>query len=209
MTARRQESGRGRTGAGWIHAPRAVAASLALEVPWPADRIGPLPLVAGMAMRSALGSVGANALLKWPNDLMNEAGAKVGGVLSESSGGVVVIGVGVNLWFPDPPEGIAGVFPDDPGQALVGVLARSWADRLLDAVAAGPSWDIAGYRKASSLIGRPITWSGGSGTAVDIAADGALVVSVGSERLELRSGAVTLVRRATLAPDHDAAGEGQ
>ena len=51
------------------------------------------------------------------------------------------------------------------------------------------------------LLGRPITWEGGSGTAVDIAEDGALVVAVGTDRVELHSGAVRLVRRATLAAE--------
>lgn len=141
--------------------------------------------------------------MKWPNDLMIASGDKVGGVLSEMTDGVVVMGAGVNLYFPDAPEGMAGVFGSDPGEALATVIARSWADHLLDAIEAGPEWDRDAYRKASMLLGEPITWEGGSGTAVDIAADGALVVVTGNERHELRSGAVRLVRRATLAADVD------
>jgi BirA family biotin operon repressor/biotin-[acetyl-CoA-carboxylase] ligase len=188
-----------------------VAASLALEAPWPIDKIGPLPLVAGLAMRAALGSLGADVRLKWPNDLMDPDGAKVGGLLSEMSDGVLVIGVGVNLFFPDAPAGITGLYDADPGAEFVASLVASWADQLLDAIEAGPAWDRDEYRKASMLLGESITWVGGSGTAVDIAEDGALVVLVGNERVELRSGAVRLIRRATLAADdgRSAVGEGQ
>jgi len=211
VTAQRQETGRGRTGAEWLHAPRAVAASLALEAPWPIEMIGPLPLVAGLAMRAALDTLGVDVLLKWPNDLMDTRGAKVGGLLSEMADGVLVVGVGVNLFFPDAPAGITGLFDDDPGEELAAALATSWADRLLESIDQGPLWDRNEYRDASMLLGESITWEGGSGTAVDIAADGALVVMVGNERVVLRSGAVRLIRRATLAPDdgRGAVGEGQ
>lgn len=210
VTAQRQEGGRGRTGAAWIHAPRAVAASLAFSMPWPLDRTGPIPLLAGLAMRDALAAAGADVRVKWPNDLVDAEGDKIGGILSELADGVVVVGAGVNLFFPDAPDGMAGLFDQDPGQGMATTIARSWADHLLDAVESGPEWDRDAYRDASMLLGEVITWEGGSGSAVDIAEDGALIVAVGSERHELRSGDVRLVRRATLAPDvdHTAAGDG-
>jgi biotin-(acetyl-CoA carboxylase) ligase len=117
----------------------------------------------------------------------------------------------VNLFFADAPAGITGLYNADPGAEFVASLVASWADQLLDAIEAGPAWDRDEYRKASMLLGESITWEGGSGTAVDIAEDGALVVLVGNERVELRSGAVRLIRRATLAADdgRGAVGEGQ
>lgn len=210
VTAQRQERGRGRTGTGWINADRAVAASLAFAAPDTA-RLGTLPLVAGLAMRSALERAGSHVMLKWPNDLMDEAGVKVGGVLSESDGDVVVIGAGVNLYFEHPPAGMAACFSADPGGEIVGTVAANWAEALLDAVASDEPWDRTAYREASMLLGSPITWDGGSGTAVDISDDGALVVAVGTDRIELHSGSVRLVRRATLAADgsHEASGEVQ
>ena len=96
----------------------------------------------------------------------------------------------------------------DPGEDVVRLVASGWADALLDAIDAGPSWDREAYREASLLLGEEITWDGGSGQAVDIAPDGALVVQQGTERVELRSGAVRLVRRATLPPDDDTGAAG-
>jgi BirA family biotin operon repressor/biotin-[acetyl-CoA-carboxylase] ligase len=200
VTAQRQEAGRGRTGVGWINADRAVAASLACAAP-PSSRLGTLPLVAGLAMRTALASVGVDVLVKWPNDLMNPDGVKVGGILSESDGAVVVIGAGVNLFFGQAPPDMAGCFDHDPGPETADRIAAVWAETLLAEMESGDPWDRASYREASMLLGRPITWEGGSGTAVDIAEDGALVVAVGTDRVELHSGAVRLVRRATLAAE--------
>ncbi len=202
VTAKRQEAGRGRTGIGWINADRAVAASLAFDAP-ATPHLGTIPLVAGLAMRSALDEVGVRVMVKWPNDLMDVDGVKVGGILSESDGEIVVIGAGVNLYFENAPAGMAGCFPSDPGRHVAERVATIWADRLLDALASDRPWNRKAYREASMLLGAPITWEGGSGTAVDVADDGALVVAVGTERVELHSGAVRLVRRATLAADTD------
>lgn len=202
VTAARQESGRGRTGTGWINADRAVAASVAFSAPATAH-LGTIPLVAGLAMRAALAEVGARVMVKWPNDLMNPDGVKVGGILSESDGDVVVIGAGVNLFFENTPADMAACFATDPGRHVAERIAGTWADHLLETLGSDRPWDRKAYREASMLLGQPITWEGGSGTAVDVADDGALVVVVGTERVELHSGAVRLVRRATLAAEAD------
>ena len=84
---------------------------------WPGSRAGPMPrwrglsLVAGLAAAETLGdAIG----LKWPNDLMRGE-AKVGGILTERFGAVVVAGLGVNLFWPDPPRGAGALHADDPG----------------------------------------------------------------------------------------------
>ena len=122
--ARKQTDGRGRTGAGWMEAPRALATSLAFEPEWAVDHWGPVPLVAGMA---ACAAIGDQVGLKWPNDLM-AGGRKVGGILVEASGPVVVAGLGLNLWWPDPPAGIGAVFDHDPGEDESRLLAGLWAE---------------------------------------------------------------------------------
>ena len=54
--------------------------------------------------------------LKWPNDLVamterrDTREPKLGGILSEASGDVVVIGLGVNLYWPEAPKGMSAVF---------------------------------------------------------------------------------------------------
>ncbi|MBT8215000.1 MAG: biotin--[acetyl-CoA-carboxylase] ligase [Acidimicrobiia bacterium] len=195
VTATRQRSGRGRSGVGWQNAPRAVAASLAFSVAgWSAETRPVLTLVAGLAMIDTIDGLE----LKWPNDLLR-GDSKSGGILTEALDEVVVVGVGVNLWWPDPPEGIVGVYDVDPGDAAVRSVPEQWARKLVEAVAAGPGdWGRDRYREACATLGERVTWEGapgpGEGVAVDIGRDGALLVDTDQGMVELRSGAVTHVR---------------
>jgi BirA family biotin operon repressor/biotin-[acetyl-CoA-carboxylase] ligase len=185
-----QRRGRGRSAGEWRTAPRAMAASLAIRPGWESADLPLVPLVAGVAASRVVASG-----LKWPNDVYL-GGLKIGGILVESADGVVVVGFGLNLWWPDAPPGVAAVHEEDPGPRRAGEIARSWADELLALIGAGAGdWPRAEYRAASITLGRDITWSpDGSGTAVDIAADGGLVVVTPGGRSVLRSGEVRHVR---------------
>ncbi len=193
VVAARQTAGRGRSGDPWWQAPRAMYSSLALGF---ADAGPPatLPLTMGLAVRDALRhELDVGAGLAWPNDLMTGNG-KVGGILVEAHGEVAVCGCGVNLWWPEAPDGAAAVLPADPGAATAARLAAAWADRLLERIG-GPGWGRDEYRDACVTVGRDVTWEpGGEGRAVDVAADGGLVVETGSGLVTLRSGAVRAVR---------------
>lgn len=193
VTATAQTAGRGRFGATWQTAPRALAASLAFQPGWAP---GTLPLVSLLAGLAAV-DVMDGAVLKWPNDVLI-GNAKVGGILAESSDGVVVIGFGLNLWWPNPPEGVTSVYPDDPGPEAGPRLAERWAEALLALVESGlDQWPIDTYRRLCTTIGREITWEpAGSGLAVDIDPSGALLVETDSGRMRLTSGAVTHIRQA-------------
>ncbi len=58
---------------------------------------GWLPLLAGVAVASALAEVtGLDARLKWPNDVL-VGGGKLAGILAEQSGGAIVVGMGINV----------------------------------------------------------------------------------------------------------------
>jgi BirA family biotin operon repressor/biotin-[acetyl-CoA-carboxylase] ligase len=190
--AREQTSGRGRSGSEWAEAPRALATSLAFEPEWPAPAWGPLPLVAGLA---ACDAVGPEIGLKWPNDLILGL-QKVGGILVEASGSVVVAGLGLNLWWPEPPVGIAGVFTVDPGETLGKEIAERWASFLLDRLRRPASdWGRDEYRQLSVTIGRDVAWDpDGAGRAVDVDVDGGLIVESGPSRITLRSGEVRNLR---------------
>ncbi len=197
MTARVQEAGRGRGGAGWVNAPRSLAASLAFAPEWPADRMPLLTLVAGLATRRVLGR---GLLLKWPNDVVTAAGDKVAGLLAERTEDLVVMGLGANLYWPDSPAGVAALTEVDPGSEAGQGIAIDWVEQLLTAVAAGSSdWGEAEYRECSATIGSTVTWEGGGpGMAVDIDEAGGLVVEVDGERQVLRSGRVRSIRPTTL-----------
>lgn len=187
VLARAQTAGRGRGGAAWMTADRAVAASLAFGHDVAESR--PLSLMAGLAaVRST-----SNTSLKWPNDVVID-GSKVGGILVERSEGMTVIGVGLNLWWPDPPEGMGALFADDPGEEAYAELGALWGAELMELLD-GDGWPIDAYRDVCITLGREITWEpGGEGRAVDIAADGALVVETRSGEESIYSGAVRHVR---------------
>ena len=195
VVAGRQTRGRGRSGADWVNAPRALAASIGFRPSWPSYAWPLATLVAGVAAVRALGDQAAGITLKWPNDLMRGED-KLGGILTEASGGLVVVGWGANLHWPDPPVGRGAVYRSDPGPDAALGIARRWAEDLLGLVAGDPDeWPYDDYRHRCSTIGREVTWNpNGRGRAVDISHEGGLVVATPDGRVTLVSGAVSEVR---------------
>jgi len=108
LVAEEQTAGRGRLGRTWASVPGAslTFSVLLRPVTVPAARRGWLPLLAGVAVASAVRSVtggggGVGAALKWPNDVLADD-RKLAGILAEQSpdGAAVVIGVGLNVATP-------------------------------------------------------------------------------------------------------------
>ncbi len=103
--AERQSAGRGRHGRAWVSPPGAgIYVSIVLRPP--AHAVALLTLAAGVAVAEAIQAVsGADARVKWPNDVYlgaTPATGKVAGILAE--GGVsgtrvdhVVVGIGINV----------------------------------------------------------------------------------------------------------------
>ncbi len=115
LAAEEQRAGRGRMGRSWVAPARAALTFSVLLRPGavPSARRGWLPLLAGVAVASAVREVTAvDARLKWPNDLMARD-AKLGGILAEAAGGAVAVGIGLNVStepdeLPPPGPGPAG-----------------------------------------------------------------------------------------------------
>lgn len=191
VVAQRQTVGRGRQGREWLQPDRGLFASYGFVSDWKGDDATLIPLVAAVAMRSAVSmSLGIGLGLRWPNDLMTTTG-KVGGILVEASGLDVVVGCGLNLWWPEPADGAAALLPDDPGPEVGATLAETWADQLSTYMAGGAaSWPRAEYESASVTLGRTVNWGSESGTALEIALDGALVVDQSGDRIVIRAGEV-------------------
>ncbi|MCP3975316.1 MAG: biotin--[acetyl-CoA-carboxylase] ligase [bacterium] len=201
VIAHAQDAGRGRRDNPWWNCPRSMLASLAVTSP-PVEHVTLVPLMAGLAAHHAAESqLGVETSLKWPNDVLIGA-AKVGGILSERRDDTLVVGCGLNLWWPDAPDGAAGLVEHDPGQSAAVDLAHDWVARILKALNGLPdSFDKATYVEACTTIGRHITWTpNGEGRAVGISADGALVVDTESGQRTIRSGEVSHVRPATIPP---------
>ncbi len=96
----KQVAGRGRGRHTWWSGAGSLTITFALPI---SEHVQPhqLPLVAGLAVREALGSfcepsVAATIQLKWPNDLLVN-GKKLAGLLCERVRRVDLIGVGVNV----------------------------------------------------------------------------------------------------------------
>jgi BirA family biotin operon repressor/biotin-[acetyl-CoA-carboxylase] ligase len=107
LVTRSQTAGRGRLGRTWVAPPgQTLAISVLLRPVLPGGEplelphFGWLPLIAGVAMATAVESVldPGRVGLKWPNDVQVD-GLKVSGLLAEllPSTGAVVIGAGLNL----------------------------------------------------------------------------------------------------------------
>lgn len=111
-----QTAGRGRVGREWL-TPKgaALTVSYVLRPKLPRERWGIVPLVVGLAAVKTMRSVGIDASLKWPNDVVvdcaaeNAGGAgggdiagwgslrKIAGILCEVYDDAVVAGIGVNV----------------------------------------------------------------------------------------------------------------
>lgn len=92
--AEHQTRGRGRSGRRWVAMPggSVMASARFGSIPHAAEG---LPLAVGAELWRTLG--GGGLRLKWPNDLLDASGRKIGGILMEASAGGVVAGAGINL----------------------------------------------------------------------------------------------------------------
>ncbi len=136
-----------------------------------------LPLAAGVAVARVCGE---RARIKWPNDVLLD-GRKVAGILAEGrpQEGWAVLGVGLNvaLELADlPPElhataATLGLTPADIPAVRERLLQELDMTLALDDAAL-----LSAYREVDALLGRTVTWSGGTGTAAGIDGAGRLVI---------------------------------
>ena len=100
VMAEKQTAGRGRRGRTW-DSPAGINLYQTITLPGPAfwEEYGHLPFVVAVAFAEGLEGLGCHLALKWPNDLLNPQGEKVGGILAETelASGQVIIGVGLNV----------------------------------------------------------------------------------------------------------------
>jgi BirA family biotin operon repressor/biotin-[acetyl-CoA-carboxylase] ligase len=187
VVAERQTAGRGRGGAAWLNAPRALAVSVALVLA--EDDRRPISLMSGVAAVRAV----AGVELKWPNDIVI-GDMKVGGILVERSGKVAVAGLGLNVWWAGASDGVGSLHQSDPGREAHASIGALWAAEFLHLVD-GDGWPLDDYRAVCVTLGREITWEPeGAGVAVDITADGELVVESDGKHITINSGAIRHVR---------------
>ena len=205
MLTRYQSAGRGRLGRSWTAPPgAAVAASVLLRPRLPdgsalaPDRLGWLPVIAGLAMVAAIRQAlpGRAVGFKWPNDVLVD-GRKICGILGEllpnASG--VVIGSGINTRMtaeelPVPTAtslAVEGAAVDDALEdAVLAAYLVGLRDRVGRYLACGADADASGIRDEARqvclTVGRAvrIELPGDAvleATAVDLDTEGRLVVA--------------------------------
>ena len=172
IIAREQTQGRGRRGRAWTSPPGNLYASALLIDPAPTAIAAQIGFVAGVAVRRALGDLGAgdDVRLKWPNDLVWR-GAKLAGLLVEGvalpDGRLAcIVGIGVNC--ASAPTGLA--YPTD---CLANALGRTISPEELFAQLA-PRFDetLGLWRRGADFAAVRAQWldhAAGLGAAIRIA----------------------------------------
>ena len=225
LVAEEQTAGRGRMGRRWVSPPGCALTFSVLLRPAgvPATLLGWLPLLAGVAVASALrDTAGVGARLKWPNDVL-AGDAKIAGILAERWGDAIVIGIGINVLqrrgeLPVPTAtsvlraapAAPGAGPDTRERLLTGVLhelARrysAWLDQPHpgDADGCGLRQE---YLRRSGTVGAAVTVTlpaGQSltGTAVGVDAAGRLEIRTSTGLVRVSAGDVVHLRSADTLP---------
>jgi BirA family biotin operon repressor/biotin-[acetyl-CoA-carboxylase] ligase len=191
VTASAQTAGRGRQGRTWTApAGRALLCSVVIRDP---PRL--LPLGAGVAVARI---AGAQARLKWPNDVLIDT-RKIAGILVEGRPQErwAVVGIGLNVAIEPhdfPPE-----LRDTAGTLGLGADAiEPMLERLLAALeltlGAQDAEVLAEVRSRDALRGAPVRWSGGEGRGAGIDDRGRLLVRTDDGLIALDAGEVHLRR---------------
>jgi BirA family biotin operon repressor/biotin-[acetyl-CoA-carboxylase] ligase len=211
LLAEYQSAGRGRHGRQWSAPPRTqVALSVGVAgASVPRGGWGWLPLATGVAVADALASVGVEAGLKWPNDVLVGDG-KLAGILAEVAAPtqVIVIGMGLNVTL------TADEAPDPRATSLL-ILGASTTDRIalarrilrelalrVDAWRAAGGADaalIADYQRHSLTLNSRVRASIPGdrevvGMARSVDQTGRLCVDTGAETVAISAGDITHLR---------------
>jgi len=195
VLADRQMRGRGRAGRSWASPPGVgIYTSILLRPRLKPAECARIPLLVGLAVAEAIEAVtGCSPALKWPNDLLLDK-RKVAGVLMEmASRGTEVshlcVGIGINVLhtpedFPVAVRDFATSLRMATGRgvhrgALTAAVYNALDRRYAACVAGGPDW-LGEVRRRMPMLGHAVAvhavqrvWAG---TALDIDADGALLV---------------------------------
>ena len=192
VTAKCQESGRGRRGRVWATPSGNLAATLLLVETIELRTAATLGFVAGLALADALAAVapdrrisigpdggsgmrGERFELKWPNDVLAD-GAKLAGILLESTmlaGGRfgLAIGIGVNVVahpddVPYPATSLNALGAACDAETLFLALSDAWSSSFRD-------WDAG--RGLSRIRERWLARAAGLGAEVAVKVDGDVV----------------------------------
>ncbi|MCH5185981.1 MAG: biotin--[acetyl-CoA-carboxylase] ligase [Oscillospiraceae bacterium] len=204
-----QTAGRGRRGRGWHTVPgEGIYMSVLLKPEIEPDKISQITLVAGISVCTALRDFGADAFIKWPNDIVAD-GKKLCGILTELSAEVervnyLVCGMGINVHNKKFPEELADkaismymhtgkiIERAEIIASVLGYFEKHYKKYISD----GMSGIISDYKKMCITVGKDVEIIKPDGPvhvkAVDVDADGGLVVLSDGKRMSVKSGEVSV-----------------
>jgi BirA family biotin operon repressor/biotin-[acetyl-CoA-carboxylase] ligase len=215
VAAEWQSAGRGRRGRSWVSS---LGGSLTFSLLWRFERgvehLAGLSLAIGVAVARALAACGVERVqVKWPNDVVADF-RKLAGILVETTGemqgpSAAVIGVGVNYHLPErvldridqPVIDVAGCAQPVPSRsALLGRLLARLDASLEDFERRGFAGVRDEWRSLHAYQGRsvrvlPARDPAFDAEVIDVASDGALVVSAGAGPIHLASAEISLRAR--------------
>ncbi len=203
-----QTEGRGRLGRSWVAPPGTglLASVLLRALP---RALEALPFAAGLAVVDMLATLyGVDASLKWPNDVLVD-GKKLAGILVEIAPGsarrsevAAVVGLGLNLNVARFPAGINGVSLHEltSGAPDTDLVLHAWLEALAArarmAERGGVAALLSDWRTHATGLGERVEVVRPSGTltgtAIDVAADGALLVRTAGGVVRVVAGDVNL-----------------
>ena len=198
-----QTNARGRLGKKWEAPEGGIWMSTILRPNVPTARIGLITLATGVAIAKAIRSLGVDAQIKWPNDVLIH-GNKISGVLTEVNATFneidwIVVGIGIdsNLKLEDFPEdiriGTTTLTEELPAKVdeneLIAIFLNEF-EKVYDLYKAGEIETILkDWRDLSDTIGKyvNITQTGGritQGYVVGINKEGSLIIEKQDGTLE-------------------------
>ena len=210
-----QTAGKGRMERSWEASPgSSVMASVLLRPSFTeSSGIGWLPLLAALAISQAIGSLGREAKIKWPNDvLIGEK--KVSGILAEASIDLscLVVGFGINVNQSRealPVETATSLLVESGGSIdrdqLLATVIQNLKTLYSQLSAFGGDAQASGLRQAilnsSATVGQQVSveFPDGHkafGLAKDIDLSGRLVIETASKTLTVSAGDVLHLRKA-------------
>jgi BirA family biotin operon repressor/biotin-[acetyl-CoA-carboxylase] ligase len=208
IAADAQHAGRGRFGRTWAspHGAGLYVSTLFRPDP-PVLRL--VTIAAGVAIADGIrAATGLHLHLKWPNDVVADAGAnarKVAGILAEGGADAdgrpwVVLGFGINVLSASLPRDLVRQAtsleqelgrPVDRGMVLAECLA-ALAHRYAQLQHGGAADVVADWRdRAARTLGRAVEWNDGAvktGVAHDVDEHGALIIRTNGGTVRLISG---------------------
>jgi BirA family biotin operon repressor/biotin-[acetyl-CoA-carboxylase] ligase len=212
VLADEQTGGRGRLGRDWASPSGGIWLSVVCRPDVPATHAPVFTLAAAVATTRAAREAGADAQIKWPNDVVvpqtdddgDGAGddtpeRKLAGILTEMEGEAdriswLVVGIGIDANV-DPGDLPGDANPSSIRAEVGDVDRRVFTQRLLeefDALRKDPESVVDAWREHASTLGRRVRVEtpGGEilGEAVDVQFPGTLVVDTGEQRVTVTAG---------------------